>query len=104
MDENRTKEPRDWLSGRSFYLKLPIERLLFPTLFPLNYRKVQVELTFFIKISKLKPPFLDPAAGYKHGLYVLIGLVLALLALLLICIFLLKKRYTDKQNELHMGF
>lgn len=46
----------------------------------------------------------DPAAGFRHGLYVLIGLVMALLILLLICVFLLKKRYRDKQNELHMGF
>lgn len=47
---------------------------------------------------------LDPAAGFRHGMYTLIGLVLALLALLLICVVLLKKRVKEKERELQMSF
>ncbi|XP_017775740.1 PREDICTED: acylcarnitine hydrolase [Nicrophorus vespilloides] len=46
----------------------------------------------------------DPAAGFKHAMYTLVGLVIALLALLLICIVLLKKRNRQNERHLHMGY
>lgn len=48
--------------------------------------------------------FSDPAAGFRHAMYTLIGLVIALLGLLLICIVLLKKRSKERERQIHIGF
>lgn len=47
---------------------------------------------------------IDPAAGFRNAMYTLVALVIALLALLLICIILLKKRYRERESHLHMGY
>lgn len=48
--------------------------------------------------------FLDPAAGFRHGVYTLLGLVMALLALLLICVILLKKKYQEQDLGFHLNY
>ncbi|GJQ84466.1 hypothetical protein Trydic_g21024 [Trypoxylus dichotomus] len=44
----------------------------------------------------------NSSAGFKHAMYTLIGLVVALLILLAICIYLLKKSYKERDRHLHM--
>nr|QIK02117.1 carboxylesterase 19 [Holotrichia parallela] len=46
----------------------------------------------------------DPAANFKHAVYTLVGLLIALLMLLAICIFLLKKSYKERERHLHMVY
>lgn len=46
----------------------------------------------------------DPAAGFRHAMYTLVALVVALLALLLVCIVLLKRRSKERESHLHMGY
>lgn len=48
--------------------------------------------------------FVDPAAGFRHAMYTLVGLVVALMALLVICIILLKKRSKDRERHIHLGY
>ncbi|KAJ8975969.1 hypothetical protein NQ317_000673 [Molorchus minor] len=46
----------------------------------------------------------DPAAGFRHAMYTLVGLVIALMALLVICIVLLKKRSKERERHIHLGY
>nr|WCC58157.1 carboxylesterase [Pharsalia antennata] len=46
----------------------------------------------------------DPAAGFRHAMYTLVALVVALMALLVICIILLKKRSKDRERHIHLGY
>ncbi|KAJ8917974.1 hypothetical protein NQ315_002670 [Exocentrus adspersus] len=46
----------------------------------------------------------DPAAGFRHAMYTLVGLVVALMALLIICIILLKKRSKDRERHIQLGY
>nr|XP_022901143.1 carboxylesterase 4A [Onthophagus taurus] len=47
---------------------------------------------------------LDPTASFKHAIYTLVGLVIALLILLGICIIILKKKYKEEHRNFHMGY
>lgn len=44
--------------------------------------------------------FSDPAAGFRQAMYTLVGLVVALLVLLLICIVLLKRKVKERKGHL----
>ncbi|CAH0562199.1 unnamed protein product, partial [Brassicogethes aeneus] len=46
----------------------------------------------------------DPAAGFRNAMYTLLGLVIALLILLTICLFLLKRRAKEGPSRFHMGY
>jgi heme/copper-type cytochrome/quinol oxidase subunit 2 len=54
--------------------------------------------------QQIPSEILDPAAGFRHAMYTLVALVIALLVLLLICIVLLKKRSRQRESHLHMGY
>ncbi|GLV45126.1 uncharacterized protein CBL_14301 [Carabus blaptoides fortunei] len=41
----------------------------------------------------------DPAAGFRHAMYTLVALVMALLTLLLVCVVLLKRRAKEKLRQ-----
>ncbi|KAF2884977.1 hypothetical protein ILUMI_21198 [Ignelater luminosus] len=45
-----------------------------------------------------------PGAGYRHAMYTLSGLVVALLALLLVCIVLIKKRAKERERQFQMVY
>jgi hypothetical protein len=59
---------------------------------------------FQMRHQQIPSEILDPAAGFRHAMYTLVALVIALLVLLLICIVLLKKRSRQRESHLHMGY
>lgn len=62
------------------------------------------EISFLINTNILFIDLVDPAAGFRHAMYTLVGLVVALMALLVICIILLKKRSKDRERHIHLGY
>ncbi|XP_068916707.1 carboxylesterase 4A-like isoform X3 [Tenebrio molitor] len=55
-------------------------------------------------LSNNIPKELQNSPGFRHAMYTLVALVIALLVLLLICIVLLKKRSRQRESHLHMGY